>query len=201
VPRYDALIHESIARVGKVLGHPIKLKVAFVEEENAYWDPGSSELVFGKALIDKMAGPELELTAFCVAAHEICHSFQTGDKYFDLERDEKTVFWSENQADVFACLCMALHLSGTRDIDRMQSVMLRNRARIDAVSKFFARLGTTDFTDPHFHGTAEDRASAIENAYMDIRRLLNGLPRAGDIAIDVMDAASDGAVRYPTGSR
>lgn len=157
-------VNLAMKRVSTVLGHKLIGQIRLVDDYTAYWDPTRQWLVFGHALLESIYGPDFEDILMAIAAHEVCHSLQTGDAFFDLEINEKTVAKSEKMADVFASFCLAMHVFKSRDYEKLMEGITLGSSRLDAVADFFASLGTDDRDDPSFHGTADDRHESLSAA-------------------------------------
>lgn len=187
VAAYDRAVRETITSLETLLGRQTKAKLAFVSEFDAHYDPATHTLAFGKALLDRLQGPTFKLQLACIAAHEICHLYQTADVYFDQSLDERTVRKSELMADAFAGYCLAMVVCGKREVDN--DVIRSNAKRVEAAFRLFFGLGDNNLNDPQHHGTPGERMDKVKFAYELAFKEIRGLDATGDIAYDLLDAA------------
>ena len=91
VSAYDSTVRSALDSVGRVMGRPVGAKLAFIEENNAHFNPPASLIAFGKLLLDGLQGPDFALKVTCIAAHEVAHIIQFEDGYFDVALSDATV--------------------------------------------------------------------------------------------------------------
>jgi hypothetical protein len=172
VAAYDGAVRASLATLESLLGTSTKAQLRFVDEFDAHYNPQGHVLAFGRGLLDRLQKNEFKLQLACVAAHEICHVYQTADAYMDQSIGDKTVRKS---------------VCGKRDVDN--SVILRNRRRVEAAFRFFFSLGDSEVNSPQHHGTPDERLHQVSMAYDMAFKEIRGLSDKGEIAYDLLDAA------------
>jgi hypothetical protein len=187
VPQYDRVVTAALSRLTRLIGRDLNASLRFMDGYDAHYNTKVKVLAFGKTLLDDLRGSDFEMKVNCIAAHEICHSFQVPDPYMDLEINEKTIRKSELMADTFAGFILAMLVCGGRRIDN--DVIIRRKASLEGVFRLFFSWGESNANDPHYHGSPEDRSEAVRSAYEYAFQGLRALPRNGDIAYDLLDLA------------
>jgi hypothetical protein len=194
VAAYDDAVKQAVVRIEGLVGRKISPRIMFMDADNAYYDNEAHILAFGRKMIDTLRGPEFALKVSCIAAHEICHSFQLPDPYMDLSNDEKTVRANELMADTFAGYILAMIACNGRSI--VSEVTTRKEERMSPVFKLFFDLGDSYMNDRDHHGTSEEREETIRSAYEGAYQDLRDLEATGDVSYDLLDAARVGLGRH-----
>jgi hypothetical protein len=189
VSAYDSTVRSALDSVGRVMGRPVGAKLAFIEENNAHFNPPASLIAFGKLLLDGLQGPDFALKVTCIAAHEVAHIIQFEDGYFDVALSDATVRRNELMADHFAGCCLAFIVSGGRRIDRGK--IYRNKPSVQSAFQLMASRGDFNFTNPNHHGTPSERLEAFDGGYEAAFEVGGGNP-TGDIGKQMMDNARFG---------
>jgi len=187
VTEYDAAVRDCIDNLDKLIGKPNGAKLLFVDKRDAHYNPRADVLAFGRALLDELRGDDFKLKLNCIAAHEICHSYQVKDPYMDLEIDDRTVRASELMADRFAGLCLAMIISGGRNIEA--DVIQAKRDAVESAFKFFFSIGDPYINERRHHGTPEERMEAISMGHEMSFKTIRDLDPHGDISYDLLDGA------------